>query len=276
MQTSHPLRPPHQNDDFSRSEKLPLVTIVISTLNAEATLEKCLGSIFSQIYPHIEIIIADGLSNDRTMEIVRQHAREGLRWISEPDRGIYDAWNKALPISKGDWLYFLGADDVLFNDRAIQHFVDAQAELKEKPFLIYGDVLLATNFGMTKRVGLPWRQARKLAGRIMPIPHQGVFHSKKLFELTGEFDRSYRIAADYKKVLQAIKLTDPVYIPGWIVAARGNEGVSSQLKNRLRAMRENERARRELGVSTHPLFKLDLLKAHVWSILAFAATVLRR
>ncbi len=103
----------------------PPISIIIVTYNAAKTLQASLDSIYRQKYPAIEIVMIDGASTDNTVEIIKQNADNLSYWVSEKDAGIYDAMNKGIKHATGNWIYFLGADDVLFDG-----FSDLAAELK--------------------------------------------------------------------------------------------------------------------------------------------------
>jgi glycosyltransferase involved in cell wall biosynthesis len=90
-----------------------LISIIIATYNAGKNLEACLNSIAEQSVDGIEIVVVDGGSNDDTISILKKSNHSGLSWISEPDKGIYDALNKGIKRAGGRWLYFLGSDDKL-------------------------------------------------------------------------------------------------------------------------------------------------------------------
>src|SRR5438045_5149796 len=94
-------------------KKLPKVSIITVCKNASPTIEETLKSVSQQTYPAIECIVVDGKSSDHSLEIVKKYKRIISKIISEPDHGIYDAMNKGIHHSKGDWLLFLGADDQL-------------------------------------------------------------------------------------------------------------------------------------------------------------------
>lgn len=88
-------------------------SIITVTYNAEQTLERTLRSVAMQTYPHIEHILIDGESKDRTMEIAQTHGKHLSKIVSEPDRGLYDAMNKGLRLATGDYVCFLNAGDKL-------------------------------------------------------------------------------------------------------------------------------------------------------------------
>ena len=92
------------------------ISIIIATYNAEKVLKRCLDSIVAQKTNDIEILIVDGDSTDSTMEIVQSYGSDIDYSLSEKDNGIYDAWNKALKVARGEWIMFLGADDYVLQD----------------------------------------------------------------------------------------------------------------------------------------------------------------
>jgi len=93
-------------------------SIIIAAMNAESLIQRAILSVLTQIYPDYEIIVQDGGSTDGTLEILRRFKRR-VNWTSEPDAGVYDAWNKALARVTGDWALFLGADDFLLDKEAL-------------------------------------------------------------------------------------------------------------------------------------------------------------
>src|SRR5690606_34585060 len=95
-------------------QALPRFSVVISVFNGAKTLQKCLDSVAGQTYAARELIVIDGGSTDGTQQILRHNAGRLAYWVSEPDRGTYHAWNKALAQASGDWSCFLGADDYLW------------------------------------------------------------------------------------------------------------------------------------------------------------------
>src|SRR6266436_7822019 len=97
------------------------ISIVMATYNAGKYLESALQSIIQQNYPCLEIIMIDGKSQDNTLSIINKYQKNISFWKSEPDEGIYDAWNKGVAISTGEWIMFLGSDDVLLPDSLISY-----------------------------------------------------------------------------------------------------------------------------------------------------------
>lgn len=120
------------------------ISIIMATYNAAAQLERTLRSVERQCYPHWEIIVQDGGSTDGTLEILESH-RASVSWVSEPDRGIYDAWNKAVARAGGDWALFLGADDFLMNDNVLAQCVHFLKKFDDDIVFAYGVLLMGAN-----------------------------------------------------------------------------------------------------------------------------------
>ncbi|WP_212003528.1 glycosyltransferase family 2 protein [Chitinophaga sp. HK235] len=111
-----------------------IISIIIATYNAEKQLPGCLRSITAQSFKGIEIVVIDGGSTDNTLSILKNYTGSfPLNWVSEPDKGIYDALNKGTRLAKGKWLHFLGADD-----RLLPGFSEMAAQVKEENAVYYG------------------------------------------------------------------------------------------------------------------------------------------
>src|SRR5258707_15032424 len=91
----------------------PRITVCIVVFNGQPHIANALASVVSQNYPNLELLIIDGGSTDGTLDVLNEFAERITKLISEPDAGIYDAMNKACAIAQGDWLLFLGCDDIL-------------------------------------------------------------------------------------------------------------------------------------------------------------------
>ena len=101
----------------------PLISIIVAVFNGEKTIQQCIDSVAQQSYPYKELIIIDGGSTDRTVELIKANQDKVKYWISEPDGGIYHAWNKGLAQVSGEWVAFLGVDDI-YLPTALQDYVD--------------------------------------------------------------------------------------------------------------------------------------------------------
>ncbi len=114
--------------------ELPLVTVVTAVFNGQPYVAECLESVLSQDYPNIEHIVLDGGSSDGTLDVLRRYDDKIAFWKSESDKGVYDAWNKSLDLANGEWITFLGADDV-YLPRAISTYIDLARNHPKAEFL---------------------------------------------------------------------------------------------------------------------------------------------
>lgn len=165
-------------------------SIIIACLNELTNISSCLDSINNQTYKNYEILLVDGNSTDGTKEYLNARQSELFFFVSEPDDGIYDAWNKALDHTTGDWIYFLGADDVFASTNVLEEiasFMDTHYSYRYD--LVCGSIQLRTT---QKRIS---PDLEKFPYQM--IPHQGVFHSKKIFEKNNRFSTRYKIRGDY-------------------------------------------------------------------------------
>lgn len=224
-------------------QSAPLISIIIAVFNGAKTLQQCVDSITQQSYANKELIIIDGGSNDGTVDLLKANSEKISHWISEPDSGIYNAWNKGLSQAKGEWICFLGADDY-FWDLQVLELVSAQ--LEKLPLMIrvaYGQVMIVNENGESLYcMGEQWHKIKKRFRQVMCIPHQGVMHRRSLFEQHGYYDESFRIAGDYELLLRELITTDAYFIRDVIITAMRDGGVSWLVANSLPVMLENRRA----------------------------------
>lgn len=212
---SAPEAAPQSAGDNPPGPKISMITVV---LNGGGSLERCLQSVVSQTYPHVEHIVADGGSTDGTLDILRRHENHLACWTSEPDNGIYDAMNKAVQRATGDWVCFLGSDDMLLDSlhQAAEH-------LKDPHTVYYGDVymprrrrLYAGRFG-------PWKLART------NICQQAVFYPRALLA-RRQFSLKYPLQADWEFLMQCHSDPDVSlhYIPVLVAVFNDSDGLSSR------------------------------------------------
>lgn len=229
----------------------PLITVITSTFNAAKDLHWTIESIRAQNYPNIQWIIADGASKDDTVEILKQNEDVIDYWLSEPDSGIYDAWNKVLPYIKGEWVQFLGAGDELADSHTIHSVVSELKQLSESYDLVYGKLMLISP---TKRIELeeidrPWKEIKGQWDGFRPkLPmHPEVFHRRTIFDQENCFGIGYKIAGDSYLLLSNIQKKEPLYIPLKIVRMQ-NGGISTNIAHLRKALFESKRICKELGI----------------------------
>lgn len=178
-----------------------LITIVIATYNASKSIKRCLDSIISQKNESIELIIVDGVSDDGTIEAVNEYQENVDVFISERDRGIYDAWNKGIQKASGKWIMFVGADDTL-EPGALESYESflMSTDAKDLDYICAKNNYLSLDGSKIKVIGTEWRwsEFRKTMGPA----HVASLHSIKLFEQVGVFDLDYKLCADYELLMR--------------------------------------------------------------------------
>ncbi|EKD96958.1 MAG: glycosyl transferase family 2 [uncultured bacterium] len=224
---------------MSPDNSTPLISVVIAVYNGKATLQQCLDSVTQQTYAHIELIVIDGGSTDGTVDLIRANAQQITYWISEPDRGIYNAWNKALVQAKGDWICFLGADDYLRDAQVLARMAERLVLVPPDIRVAYGQImLLNNNDAELYAVGEQWSAVKNRFKQTMCVPHPAVMHRHSLFVQHGNFDESFRIAGDYELLLRELQTNDAFFIQGIVMTAMRQGGVSSDPTNTLQGLRE--------------------------------------
>jgi glycosyltransferase involved in cell wall biosynthesis len=170
------------------NQAYPKISIVTPSYNQGQYIEETILSVIGQNYPNLEYIIIDGGSTDNSVEIIKKYEKHLAYWVSEKDGGIYDAMNKGIDKATGEWIYFLGTDDVLCEGVLNELFGDGK--YKEVDFL-YGDAF----FKNQKRTYDGTFNHLKLINA--NICHQAIFFRKETFSKIGKFELKYKIYADW-------------------------------------------------------------------------------
>lgn len=226
---------------------LPRISVVIAAYNADQFLPRCLDNIRQQTYGNFELIVADGGSKDRTCAILQDSADVVDRWFSERDRGIYDAWNKALPFVTGQWVLFRGVDDFFWEPQSLERAARQLARAGEHHLIAYGRMVRLDERGVVVAVkGEEWPLARRKFFQVMTLPHPATFHRVKAFERFGGFDPSYSICGDYEFTLRVLKETDALFLSDGIVSGMQAGGVSQH--RYWKVFREQQRVRKAHGL----------------------------
>lgn len=180
------------------------ISIVTVCYNADKFIEKTMLSVLGQTYQNIEYILVDGNSQDRTLQIIKKYSGDRrIRYVSEPDGGIYDAMNKGGRMATGDYIQYLNAGDLLVNAEVIEEVV---AQIKEKNCdIVYGDIVYCYPDGSkSKRVYGQFCSSwfYYLLGDC--INHQAIFARRECVQ-ENSFDTSYKICADREWMLRTKK-----------------------------------------------------------------------
>jgi len=178
-------------------------SIIIATYNADSYIRRALTRVIENVKDiPCELIIIDGGSTDSTVEIIKEFSNYIHYWISEPDRGIYDAWNKGVRQATADWIMFLGADDQLLSGALNKYslFIDSQKNLEDLLFISSRMQMIDFDNKPIRIKGWAWEWPKFL--KETTIAHPGSLHSKKLFEKYGLFDTNYRSAGDFELLIR--------------------------------------------------------------------------
>lgn len=216
------------------SKKISLVTV---TYNSAATLRDTMESVLSQNYRNLEYIVVDGKSSDGTLDIIKEYEQKfggRMRWISEPDRGLYDAMNKGIRMATGDIVGILNSDDFYHRTDTISKV----AEAFENPDVdaVYGDLTFVSSSDTQKVTRYysskgfkPW----KFRFGFMPA-HPTFFTYKTNFDKFGYYKPEYKVAADFELLIRFLKLNKlrTEYLPFEFLRMRDG-GVSTTVKNRI-------------------------------------------
>jgi glycosyltransferase involved in cell wall biosynthesis len=164
----------------------PLVSIITTVYNANVTLEATIKSVLDQERNLFEYWIIDGGSTDGSLETIQKYSNHLAGWVSEPDKGIYDAMNKGLDRACGKWIFFLGADDVLMPNciKSLATYLDSDIDL------IFGKVIFTNN-----RIVKSFLNNRTILQNT--LHHQSALYNKKLF-VNFRYDTSFSILSDYE------------------------------------------------------------------------------
>lgn len=200
-----------------QSNKYPLITIVTAVLNNKKTIEDTIISVLMQNYQNIEFIILDGGSTDGTLDILYSYKKQINRLISEPDRGVYDAFNKGIDLANGDWIYFLGSDDKF----ADQNILTDIFSKKYKSKMIYGNVI----WGDTENVYDG--KFTKTMLYYKNICQQAIFYHRDAFHILGKFELKYTLLADWVFNMRAFASNTiaPMYLDK-VIAVYSTDGIS--------------------------------------------------
>lgn len=218
-----------------------VVSIIIATYNSGKTLNAALDSVLKQKYQDWECIVVDGASKDNTMDLVKMYAEEDcrFRYISEPDKGIYDAFNKGWKMARGEWIHYLGSDDRLTHDG----IADLMAEPTEGADLISGNCYIEKIDGTIK-----CSISKGFQGC-----HQGKLIRKVTLERFNGFDVRYPIFADSDLHIRMEKANVKYKNIDTYVAYFAMSGISQDLDKLIKRTKERYEIYKKNGISK-PLY----------------------
>lgn len=237
------------------------VSIITVTFNSEKTLFDTMKSVLSQTYNNIEYIIVDGLSDDNTTNIIKEFQPKfagKMKWISEPDKGIYDAMNKGISMSTGDIIGILNSDDFFTNNFVVERLIDSFQD--NSIDAVYGDIHFVNSTNLKKIVRYysskffkPWL----FRFGFMPA-HPSFYCRKSCYDQFGMYSLEYKIASDYDLLIrflykQKIKVK---YLAIDFVTMRTGGVSTENLHSRILLNKEIVRACKKYGIYTNLYFLL--------------------
>ena len=233
----------------------PVVSIITVVYNARPLLAKTMESVREQKarYPFIEYVVVDGASKDGTLELIGQNKDIVSSWVSEPDKGIYDAMNKGIRLASGQLIGIVNSDDWYEPDTVWQAVSNYQGNPYE---VIYG----------MQRTYLDGREKATVLYHHDFLPQQMITHptcfvTKAAYEALGVFDTQYRSAADYDLMLRFYESRKVVFTPVMSVLSNFQlGGMSSSQKG----VRENARIRYRRGYMSRKRYYFVTLKSHLF------------
>lgn len=211
-------------------KKTPFISVITVSYNAVATIEDTILSVINQTYPNIEYIIIDGGSTDGTVDIIEKYADRISYWVSEPDKGIYDAMNKGIKIAAGEWINFMNSGDLFYHNNVLLDLLTRISDACAN--VIYGDTVVRYSWGNVKKPALDL----SIISHEMPFCHQSCLINSSLMK-EHLYDLRYKICADYyfflKCYQEGVKFS---YIRMVVSVYESENGVSST--NVLTTLRE--------------------------------------
>lgn len=242
---------------------MPLLSIIIPTFNSESFLKIALESILNQTFSNYEVVIMDGGSKDDTLSVAQSYNDARIKIFCEPDKGVYDAMNKAMDKAQGEWLFFMGSDDSFYNSSVLKNVTPTL--LSTKNHVVYGNVLIQGDSGWAKDGQVyngKFTFQRLLRGNIC---HQSIFYRNSFVKKQDlKYDLKYPICADWDFNIQCGLKTSFTYI-NCIIANFNAGGISTGKTNNDPFLAEkNQKYGHLFKTSNYPTFLLPLKKLVKW------------
>lgn len=220
----------------------PLVSIVTVTYNSEKFIKNCVSSVNKQTYNNIEHVLVDGNSKDGTVELFKKNAFRNPTIVSESDKGIYDAMNKGIKLSKGDFIGFLNSDDYFSSSDSIETIV--RNLKKYNVDCVHGNVVFLSKKNKINRV---WKSKDFLGGAFSKswTPAHPTFYCKSsIYKKFGHYNTRYKIAADVELMLRFLEKNkiSSKYISQSLVCMREGGVSTNSFQSTLTISKEVRRA----------------------------------
>lgn len=232
--------------------KLSIITV---SYNSSATIQDTIESLLAQSYTNIEYIIVDGLSKDNTVDIIKEYEprfKGRLRWVSEKDKGLYDAMNKGIRMATGDVVGIINSDDFYHKTDVIFKIADAFKQPDVEA--VFADVRFVNPDNLDKTVRYYSSKnfsPNRFRFGFMPA-HPTFFTYKKFFDEFGYYKTDYKIAADYELLIRFLHTNklNYKYLPLDVMKMRTGGASTASIKSNILLNKEIVRACRENGIKT--------------------------
>lgn len=238
------------------------ITLLTAAYNSAKTIRDTLKSIEIQTYPNIEHIVIDGASKDDTVEVVRKEGRRVTRIVSEPDKGIYDAYNKGIGLGSGEVIGFLNSDDFYAHPQVIERVMELFARDPQLD-AVHADLVYVDQVDVSKITRL-WKGQRMTPGLVrrgFHPAHPTLFLRRRVYERAGGFDQSYRMAADVEfmnRIFGRFGVRDAHINDIWVIMREGGM-TGGGFRSILRQNVEVKRGQKANGIRS-PLLLFTLSK----------------
>lgn len=239
------------------------ISIITVSFNSSVTIQNTIESLLAQTYSNIEYIIVDGLSKDKTVDIIKEYEPKfngRLRWVSEKDKGLYDAMNKGIRMATGDVVGIINSDDFYHKTDVIYKIANSfkQPEVEA----VFADVRFVNPDNLDKTVRYYSSKnfsPKRFKYGFMPA-HPTFFTYKKYFDEFGYYKTDYKIAADYELLIRFLHTNKLKYryLPLDVMKMRTGGASTASIKSNILLNKEIVRACRENGIKTW--FPLLLIK----------------
>lgn len=240
------------------------ISIITSTYNSGKTIQDTLNSILNQTYKDIELLIIDGDSKDNTLEIVHQYEslfNGKLKYISESDKGIYDAMNKGIRMATGDIIGILNSDDLYMDNNVLEDI--ANTFIKNKVDSIYGNLNFVEE-NNTDKIVRTWKGSQHIPGSFLKgwhPAHPTFYVKREVYEKYGVFDISFDVSADFELMLRFIekhKISN-LYLDRYLVKMRMGGESTGSIKKIIQGNKNVLRAFKKNGFPISPFYPIKRL-----------------
>ena len=248
--------------------KLSLITV---TYNSSKTLIDTLQSVLSQSYSDIEYIIVDGASKDNTVSIIKDYEPQfqgRMKWISESDKGLYDAMNKGIRMATGDVVGILNSDDLFMDNKVL---ADVAAAFDEQTDAIFGNLYFVDQEDVSQIVRV-WKGSPYKSFKSGWHPAHPTFYVRReVYEKFGGFDTSFDVSADFELMLRLIEKHGirTMYLDRYMVRMRMGGESTGSIKNIIRGIKNIFRAFRKNEIKVSPLYPVYRLLPKVIDSLCY-------